>query len=146
MTRARPEAAEQVAAGIDDAAAGRRRGRLVRAVNDLKRLVEATERIIEQARQRIGGSAERVDPHPTRLDGDETQRGVEDQPGETHATDGRPEQRSVVARPDHRGGTIGEHHRDRVEVVADRSVDVVVLAVNVAGDGTADRHETAFPA
>ena len=55
VTRARAKAAEQAVAGIDDAAAGRRRGRLVRAVNDLKRLVEATERIIEQARQRIGG-------------------------------------------------------------------------------------------
>ena len=55
VTRARAKAAEQAVAGIDDAAAGRRRGRLVRAVNDLKRLVEATERIIGQARQRIGG-------------------------------------------------------------------------------------------
>jgi len=43
------------AAGVPDAAAGRRRGRLVRAVNDLKRLVEATEKIIEQARPRIKG-------------------------------------------------------------------------------------------
>lgn len=55
VTRARAKAAEQALAGIDDAAAGRRRGRLVRAVNDLKALIEATERIIEQARQRIGG-------------------------------------------------------------------------------------------
>ena len=55
VTRARAKAAEQAVAGIDDAAAGRRRGRLVRAVNDLKRLITATERIIEQARQRIGG-------------------------------------------------------------------------------------------
>ncbi len=54
-SRARVKAAELAAAGIVDAAAGRRRGRLVRAINDLKRLVEATEKIIVQARQRIKG-------------------------------------------------------------------------------------------
>lgn len=53
--RARAKAADLAAAGVVDAAAGRRRGRLVRAVNDLKRLVEATELIIEQARLRIRG-------------------------------------------------------------------------------------------
>ncbi|ACV78972.1 transposase IS4 family protein [Nakamurella multipartita DSM 44233] len=41
--------------GIRDAAVGRRRGRLVRAVNDLQNLVEATERIIEQTRTRLTG-------------------------------------------------------------------------------------------
>ena len=41
--------------GIRDAAAGRRRGRLVCAVNDLQNLVEATERIIEQTRTRLTG-------------------------------------------------------------------------------------------
>jgi IS5 family transposase len=41
---------------VPDPAAGRRRGRLVRAINDLKRLVEATEKIIEQARLRIKGT------------------------------------------------------------------------------------------
>ena len=38
-----------------DAAAGRRRGRLTRAVNDLSNLLEATEQIIGQTRQRIAG-------------------------------------------------------------------------------------------
>ena len=54
-SRARVKAAELAAAGIVDAAAGRRRGRLVRAINDLKALVEATEKIIGQARSRIKG-------------------------------------------------------------------------------------------
>jgi IS5 family transposase len=54
-SRARVKAAELAAAGVPDPAAGRRRGRLVRAINDLKRLVEATEKIIEQARLRIKG-------------------------------------------------------------------------------------------
>jgi transposase, IS5 family len=54
-SRARVKAADLAAAGVPDPAAGRRRGRLVRAINDLKRLVEATEKIIEQARLRIKG-------------------------------------------------------------------------------------------
>src|SRR5664280_1794871 len=53
--RARAKAADLAAAGVVDAAAGRRRGRLVRAVNDLKDLIAATERIIEQTRLRIRG-------------------------------------------------------------------------------------------
>lgn len=55
VRRARVKAADLAAAGTPDPVAGRRRGRLVRAVNDLKRLIEATEKIIEQARQRING-------------------------------------------------------------------------------------------
>ena len=39
---------------IDDAAAGRRRGRLARAVNDLTELLDATRQIVAQTRQRIG--------------------------------------------------------------------------------------------
>jgi transposase, IS5 family len=39
-----------------DAAAGRRRGRLVRAVNDLTKLLEATRRIAAQTRQRMTGT------------------------------------------------------------------------------------------
>ena len=39
-----------------DPAAGRRRGRLARAVGDLSNLLEATEQIIGQARQRIAGT------------------------------------------------------------------------------------------
>ena len=42
--------------GRHDAAAGRRRGRLARAVNDLAELVEATRRIVEQTRQRLAGT------------------------------------------------------------------------------------------
>jgi len=41
--------------GIYDAAAGRRRGRLTRAVNDLTKLLEATRQIVAQTRQRVAG-------------------------------------------------------------------------------------------
>ena len=53
--RALPTATALARIGIRDAVAGRRRGRLVRAVNDLQNLVEATERIIEQTRTRLTG-------------------------------------------------------------------------------------------
>ena len=43
------------ARGERDAAAGRRRGRLVRAVNDLTDLLDATRQIAAQTRQRIAG-------------------------------------------------------------------------------------------
>jgi transposase, IS5 family len=52
---ARKKAAELAAAGGRDAAAGRRRGRLARAVNDLTELLEATRRIAAQTRQRVAG-------------------------------------------------------------------------------------------
>jgi transposase, IS5 family len=38
-----------------DAAAGRRRGRLARAVNHLSELLEATRQIVAQTRQRVAG-------------------------------------------------------------------------------------------
>jgi IS5 family transposase len=56
LRRARANAAELAKQGIHDAAAGRRRGRLARAVHDLSSLLEATEQIIEQTRQRIAGT------------------------------------------------------------------------------------------
>ena len=42
-------------AGLKDAAAGRRRGRLRRAVSDLTRLLEVTRKVAAQARQRLAG-------------------------------------------------------------------------------------------
>ena len=55
LRRARATAAQLAQAGVRDAAAGRRRGRLARAVGDLSDLLEATTRIIGQARQRSPG-------------------------------------------------------------------------------------------
>ena len=52
----RPRLPSWPQAGVRDAAAGRRRGRLARAVNDLSDLLEATARIIGQTRQRIAGT------------------------------------------------------------------------------------------
>jgi hypothetical protein len=54
--------------GRSDPAAGRRRGRLARAVNDLTELLEATRRILDQSRQRLagttpGGATRRVSLH-----------------------------------------------------------------------------------
>ena len=55
LRRAQAKAAALAAAGQRDPAAGRRRGRLRRAVNDLAGLLEATSRIAAQARQRLAG-------------------------------------------------------------------------------------------
>ena len=55
LRQARVKAAKLAEAGVRDAAAGRRRGRLARAVGDLSNLLEATEQIIGQTRQRIAG-------------------------------------------------------------------------------------------
>jgi IS5 family transposase len=52
----RAEAAELAAAGTRDPVAGRRRGRLRRAVSDLTGLLAATRRIAEQTRQRLSGT------------------------------------------------------------------------------------------
>jgi transposase, IS5 family len=56
VRKARADAAELKAAGGCDAAAGRRRGRLVRAVNDLADLLEATRKIVTQTRDRLAGT------------------------------------------------------------------------------------------
>jgi IS5 family transposase len=56
LRRAQAKAAGLAAAGVRDAAAGRRRGRLRRAVNDLAALLEATGLIAAQTRQRLAGT------------------------------------------------------------------------------------------
>ena len=55
LRQAQTKAAELAKAGLHDSVAGRRRGRLARAVNDLADLLEATAKIVGQARQRIAG-------------------------------------------------------------------------------------------
>jgi IS5 family transposase len=68
LGRAGAKAAALAAGGGRDAAAGRRRGALRRAVNDLAALLKATSQIAAQARQRIagdmpGGASRRVSLH-----------------------------------------------------------------------------------
>ena len=55
LRRAQVKAAGQFAAVVRDPAAGRRRGRLSRAVQDLTALLDATARIVGQTRQRLAG-------------------------------------------------------------------------------------------
>jgi transposase, IS5 family len=56
IRRDRARAAALRTGGEHDAAAGRRRGRLVRAVNDLQKLLTATRQIAAQTRQRLAGT------------------------------------------------------------------------------------------
>jgi len=55
LRRAQVKAEALAAAGGRDAAAGRRRGRLRRAVNDLTGLLQATRQVAAQTRQRVAG-------------------------------------------------------------------------------------------
>jgi transposase, IS5 family len=55
LRRAGATAAELRKRGIHEAAAGRRRGRLARAVSDLTELLAATRQIVAQTRQRVAG-------------------------------------------------------------------------------------------
>jgi IS5 family transposase len=56
LRRAQLKADELRAAGVRDPAAGRRRGRLHRAVNDLTDLLDTTRRVAAQTRQRLSGT------------------------------------------------------------------------------------------
>jgi IS5 family transposase len=56
LRSAQRKAAELATAGLRDPAAGRRRGRLRRAVNDLAELLDTTRRIVDQTRQRVAGA------------------------------------------------------------------------------------------
>jgi len=56
LRRAQVKAQQLAAAGGADPVAGRRRGRLHRAVNDLAELLEATRTIAAQTRQRVAGT------------------------------------------------------------------------------------------
>lgn len=56
IRKAKADAARRKVEGRPDPVAGRRRGRLVRAVNDLTELLEATRRIAAQTRQRLAGT------------------------------------------------------------------------------------------
>ena len=55
VRRAKAKAADLASRGQRDAAAGRRRGQLVRAVNDLQQLLTVTHQIVAQTRQRVAG-------------------------------------------------------------------------------------------
>jgi transposase, IS5 family len=56
LRKARAKAAALKSAGMTNAAAGRRRGRLTRAVDDLTGLLDATRKIAAQTRQRLAGT------------------------------------------------------------------------------------------
>ena len=69
--RAQGRATQLAAAGHRDPAAGRRRGRLRRTVNDLTGLLAATRRITAQTRQRLSGTTPDGASRPVSLhDGD----------------------------------------------------------------------------
>jgi IS5 family transposase len=56
LRKAKTASAQRNADGCPDPAAGRRQGRLARAVHDLEELLDATRRIAAQTRQRLAGT------------------------------------------------------------------------------------------
>jgi IS5 family transposase len=56
LRRAQAKAERLAQSGVRDVAAGRRRGRLRRAVNDLAELLDVTRRIAAQTRERVAGT------------------------------------------------------------------------------------------
>jgi IS5 family transposase len=83
LRRARAKAKSRRVTGGGDPAAGRRRGRLARAVNDLTELVAATRQIAAQTRQRMSG----ITPHGA------TRR------GSLHDPDARPIAKGRLGKP-----------------------------------------------
>jgi transposase, IS5 family len=62
LRRAQATAAQRAASGVADPVAGRRRGRLRRAVNDLTDLLDATRGIAARTRQRLSGTIPQLAP------------------------------------------------------------------------------------
>ena len=83
----------------------------------------------------------RVDRHQAGVDRDQPERRIEDHTGQPHPADGRPEQLRVAVRTDLDDGRVGQHQPQPGDLIAERPVEVVVLAVDVAGDRPTDRDE-----
>ena len=77
-----------------------------------------------------------------RLDRDQIEGGPQDETGEAHPADRRPPQVGIGRRRDHADAPVGQQHLDLADVGPERAVDVVALAVDVAGDRTPDRDES----
>ena len=101
LRKARTIAAQRKVHRRPDPVAGRRRGRLVRAVNDLEELLEATRRIAAQTRQRLAG----VTP-------DGSTRRVS-----LHDPDARPIAKGRLGKPVERSGDVPERVKNEAEIV-----------------------------
>ncbi len=87
------------------------------------------------------GKALGVHRHPTGLDRYQAEGGFEDHSGEAHPADRRPEQFRIRVRPDGHLRPVSEEKGEGLDMVAEGSLDVMVLAVHVAGDRPTDGHE-----
>jgi hypothetical protein len=83
-----------------------------------------------------------VDRHPARLDRHHGERRLEHDPRQPHPADCRPEQLRLPIWSDHHRRGVGEQQCQGAHVRSERAVDVMILAVDVAGDRSADRHES----
>jgi hypothetical protein len=75
------------------------------------------------------------------VDARELQLAGQDETRQAHAAHGGPEQLGLFVRAAGDHAAVGDEQLDPADVVAEAAVDVMVLAVDVAGDGAPDRHE-----
>jgi IS5 family transposase len=153
LRRAEATAAALAAAGVHDAAAGRRRGRLRRAVSDLAQLLEVTRQVAAQARQRLAGTmpagaGRRVSLHEP--DARPAAKGRLGKPAEfgykAQVTDNVPRLDAVVRGPDDAGRPVGNEAQAAGQVLVVGDVTDVRVEVGhpdqrpvaVGGEGVAD--------
>ena len=104
---------------------GNRVARLLMRFEQLEALVES------------GGGLRAGDHHGTR-DRDELQLGFENDSGQAHAAAGGPEQFRVVGRAAAHDFAVGQHQGQFTHMLTETAVPVMVLAMDVRRDRTAD--------
>jgi hypothetical protein len=87
------------------------------------------------------GQPLRVDEAAAGLDRQQPQRDLGDDAGQAHTADRRPPQVGLGVGGDRPRSTVGGDDRQVDQMVAERSVAMVVLAMDVAGHGAADGDE-----
>ena len=116
-------------------------GTLGEQVHPCHRVPEVAVPVVHQRHEGVEvGRPRRVDRAAAGLDAQQSDRRLEDDAGQTHPAHGRPEQVRPYVRRELGCRPVGEQQRQPPHVVAERAVDVMVLAVDVAGDRPADGH------
>ena len=78
---------------------------------------------------------------PTRFDRQQPHGRLDDDAGQAHPADRRPPQQRVRGSGDRATSSVRQQHRHRIDVSSERAIGMMVLAVDVAGDGAADGDE-----
>ncbi len=87
------------------------------------------------------GKALSVHRHLAGLDRYQAECGFEDHAGEAHPANRRPEQFGIRFGPDDHLRPVGQEQGEGLDMVAEGTLDMVVLTVDIAGDRPTDGHE-----